>query len=242
MLLSMAGSERPKAGKRRPSHDSLAETRVAPVVDELAETREGVALTTHLALLDAAEFEITRRGFAATRIEHVAERARVEVDVCAAHYPDMRVILRALNDRFIEQMNAAVDATTATGSWQMARVREVIEIAARSIIEVVHDRRVLLRAFLTQSESDPSLVAGLREIGAHMTRRLESAVSQCIDAPTPGSRKVGFSLLVSVALAHHTVLVGDDWTGAPFSREELAAETARLITAYLASDVLQKEA
>ena len=210
------------------------------MVDELAETREGLAITTHLALLDAAELEITTRGFAATRIEHVAERARVEVDVCAAHYPNMGVILRALNDRFVEHMNAAVDATTASGSWQTSRVREVIEIAVRSILEVVQDRRVLVRAFLTQSEVDPSLAAGLREIGTHMTRRLEMAVSHCADAPSPGSRSVAFSLLVSVALAHHTILVGDGWTGSSFTREELAAETARLISLYLASDVLQK--
>lgn len=225
--------------KRRPSTDSLAQTRVAPVVDELAETREGVSVSTHLALLDAAELEISSRGFSATTMDHIAARAHVDVDVCLAHYPDMNVVLRALSDRFVEQMNAGVDAATATGSWQESRAHEVLEIAVRSILEVVSDRRVLVRAFLTESERDPSLAAGLREIGAHMTRRLQKAVSHCPDAPTLESRAVAFSLLVSVALAHHTVLVGDDWTGAPFTHEELASHAARLVRAYL---VLQNEA
>jgi hypothetical protein len=43
--------------------------------------------------------------------------------------------------------------------------------------------------------------------------------------------------LVSVALAHHCVLVGENWSGIEFTREELAEETARVISAYLADSI-----
>jgi AcrR family transcriptional regulator len=230
----MARPQKPKSKRSpaAPKHDSLASTRAAPVVDELAETREGGTVSNTF-LLDAGEAEISARGFARTKVEHVAERAGVSVDVFHAHFPGMGALLRALNARFVEQMAHAVEAATATGSWHGSRVRDVVEIAVRSILEVVHDRQGLVRAFLAHGATDRALAAGLRQIGAHMTQRLVVALRECVDAPAPSDRAVGFSLLLGVALAHHSILVGDDWSGVRFTKEEIAEETARVISAYL---------
>ena len=225
----------PKSKKTRaaPPHDSLAATRAAPVVDELAATREGRVVSS-VALLDAGELEIGLRGFARTKVEHVAERAGVSVDVFHAHFAGMGALLRALNLRFVDQMAAAVDASTATGSWSGSRVRDVVEIAVRTILDVVQDRQGLVRAFLAHGATDRALAAGLRKIGTHMTSRLVVALRECRDAPATRDRSVAFSLMLSVALAHHCILVGDDWSGVRFTREELAEETSRVISAYLA--------
>lgn len=230
----MARPTKPKSKRTLAAskHDSLASTRAAPIVDELAETREGGAISNTF-LLDAGEAEISTRGFARTKVEHVAERAGVSVDVFHAHFPGMGALLRALNVRFVEQMAHAVEAATATGSWQGSRVRDVVEIAVRSILEVVHDRQGLVRAFLAHGATDRALAAGLRQIGAHMTARLVVALRECVDAPAPSDRAVGFSLLLGVALAHHSILVGDDWSGVRFTKEEIAEETTRVISAYL---------
>ena len=232
----MARPPKPKSKKSRaaPVHDSLAATRAAPVVDELAETREGHTVST-LSLLDAGEREIAARGFARTKVEHVAERAGVSIDVFHAHFAGMGALLRALNVRFVDQMASAVDASTATGSWQGSRARDVVEIAVRTILEVVHDRQGLVRAFLAHGATDRALAAGLRKIGAHMTSRLVIALRECKDAPAPSDRSVGFALQLGVALAHHSILVGDDWAGVPFTKEEIAEEATRVISAYLVS-------
>jgi AcrR family transcriptional regulator len=233
----MARPRAPKSTKTRAAaHDSLAATRAVPAVDELAQTREG-RVVANVALLDAGEYEIGIRGFARTKVEHVAERAGVSVDVFRAHFAGMGALLRALNARFVDQMIAAVDASTATGSWRGARVRDVVEIAVRSILEVVHDRQGLVRAFLAHGVTDRALANGLRTIGNHMTSRLVVAVRECIDAPAARDRTVAFSLLLSVALAHHAILVGDDWSGIRFTREELAEEASRVIGAYLADRI-----
>src|SRR5689334_13678774 len=127
----MARARYPKSSKKTrvaPKHDSLAETRAVPAVDELAETREGQVVSL-VGLLDAGEAVIVERGFARTTVDDVAQRAGVSVDVFHAHFAGTGALLRALNDRFVDQMIAAVDASTRTGSWSSSRVRDVVEIA-----------------------------------------------------------------------------------------------------------------
>jgi AcrR family transcriptional regulator len=231
----MARPRTPKSKKTRTAapHDSLAATRAVPAIDELAETREG-RVASNVILLDAGELEIGTRGFARTKVEHVAERAGVSIDVFHAHFAGMGALLRALNARFVDQMVATVDAATASGSWRGSRVRDVVEIAVRTILDVVHDRQGLVRAFLAHGATDRALALGLRKIGTHMTSRLVVALRECTDAPVAQDRSVAFSLLLSAALAHHCILVGEDWAGVEFSREELAEEASRAISAYLA--------
>jgi len=96
----------------------------------------------------------------------------------------------------------------------------------------VLERADLVRAFLTQT-SDSSLAADLRRAGTHLSRCLITVMAECSGAPARPSRAIAFSLLVSAALAHHTILVGDDWSGVRFTKEEVAEETARVISAYL---------
>ena len=103
----------------------------------------------------------------------------------------------------------------------------------RSILDVVLERAPLVRTFLTESTIDPSLAADLRRVGAHLSTRLIAVMGECTGAPARPTRAIAFALLVSAALAHHTVLVGDDWAGVRFSKEELTEETARLVCAYL---------
>ncbi len=66
-----------------------------------------------------------------------------------------------------------------------------------------------------------------------MTATLLTALGGCTDAGTApaDARTVGFSLLLSISLAHHCILVGEDWSGIGFAREELMTA----ISAYLAA-------
>jgi AcrR family transcriptional regulator len=235
---SVMARVRPSKSKklRAAKPDSLAATRAAPiVVDELAVTREGHVVT-RVELLDAGESVIVARGFARTTIEDIAQKAGVSLDVFHAHFAGKGALLRALNDRFVDQMIAAVDASTASGSWSTSRVHDVVEIAVRTILDVVEERGGLVRAFLAHGATDRSLAEGLRKIGTHMTAKLVAALASCTDAKeSPGTpRTVGFSLLLSVALAHHCVLVGEEWAGVGLTRAELTEELTTAISAYLA--------
>lgn len=234
----MARPRSPKSKKTREEqprqHDSLAVTRAAPALDELAATREGEVVSRY-ALLDAGQRMIADTGYAAMTVEDVAHQAGVSTDVFQAHFADKGALLRALNERFVHEMIGAVDASTRTGSWSTSRVRDVVEIAVRTIMDVVDENKALVRTFIIEGASDRALATGLSEIGAHMTSRLVAVLGGCRDAkqspPTP--KLVGFSLVLSVALAHQCLMVGEDWAGIGLTRHELTEELARAISAYL---------
>ena len=185
------------------------------------------------ALLVAGEAAIVEQGFPAVTARAIEERAKLGPGAFEEHFATTADLLRALSLAFEEQMKTVTEQSTRSGIWKGAPARDVVEVAVRSILDVVLERAGLVRAFLTQSASDPSLAADLRRTGAHLSSRLVTVMAECSGPPARPSRAIAFSLLVSVALAHHTILVGDDWSGVTFSKEQLAEETSRLVCAYL---------
>lgn len=185
------------------------------------------------ALLLAGEAVISAKGFAAATPREIEERARLGPGAFEEHFTTTADLLRELSRAFAEQMITVIEQSTRSGIWKGAPARDVVEVAVRSILDVVLDRAGLVRAFLTQGAADPSLAADLRRAGTHLSSRLITVMAECSSAPARPTRAIAFSLLVSAALAHHTILVGDDWSGVSFSKEQLAEETSRLVCAYL---------
>jgi AcrR family transcriptional regulator len=185
------------------------------------------------ALLAAAEAAIAEKGFARTTVDDVAARAKLGTDVFYTHFQGMGALLRALSEQFAEQMIGVTDQSTRTGIWKGAAARDVVEVAVRSILDVVIERGGLVRAFLAHGATDPALAADLRRIGTHMAQRIIATLAECTDVPARPSRAIAFSLLTAVALAHHYILVGDEWSGVSFTKEQLTEEASRAICAYL---------
>ncbi len=185
------------------------------------------------ALLAAAEKVIADKGFAATTAADVAARAGLPLATFDAHFDGTSKVLRALSEEFAERMIAVTDQSTRSGIWQGSAARDVVEVAVRSIFDVVLERRELVRAFLAQGAVDPEYAADLRRIGTHMSQRIIAVFAECVNVPARPSRAVAFSLLTAVALAHHTILVGAEWSGVTFSKDQLAEEASRAICAYL---------
>ena len=188
---------------------------------------------TKRALLVAGEAVIVEDGLAALTIRAVEERAKLAPGGFHEHFATPADLLRGLSRAFADQMIQVTEQSTQTGTWKGAPARDVIEVAVRSILDVVLERAPLVRTFLTESAIDPSLAADLRRVGTHLSKRLLAVMSECSSPPARPTRAIAFSLLVAAALAHHTVLVGDDWAGVRFTKEELTEETARLVCAYL---------
>lgn len=203
--------------------------------DDLAATREAPAALPRLSLLAAGEAVITEKGFARTTVEEIAARAGVSADVFHAHFTGKGALLRALCDRWVEQMTTVTTDATRSGLWTSASPGEVIDVAARSAIDAIYDHAAIVRAVLAHGATDPSLTASLRKIGSLLTRRVVKVIK---DNRRKGDarideRQVSFCLLTAIALAHHAILVGADSTGTPFDKDELAAEASKAIAAYL---------
>ncbi len=184
-------------------------------------------------LLKAAEAVITEKGFARATVEDVADRAKLPPEIFYAHFQGMGAVLRALSQQFADQMMTVTDDATKDGIWRGAAARDVVEVAVRSILDVVIERKGLVRAFLAHGATDASLAGDLRRIGTHMSQRIIATLAECTNVPARPSRAIAFALLGAVALAHHYILVGDEWSGVSFTKEQLAEEASRMICAYL---------
>ena len=188
------------------------------------------------ALLDAAAALIEEQGFAYVDADAIAARANVEVHVFHSHFRGMGALLRALSARFTEQMLTVIEQSTQSGIWAGAAARDVVEVAVRSILDVVIERKALVGAFLSNSTTDPQLAADLRKVGTHIARRVVATFAECRNVPARPARSVAFSLLLTASIAHHHILVGDGWTGVSFTPEQLTEEATRAICAYLGFD------
>jgi AcrR family transcriptional regulator len=186
-----------------------------------------------LLLLAAGEAVIADKGFARATVEDVSARAGVPPEIFYAHFQGMGALLRALSQAFAETIITATDQSTRGGIWKGATARDFVELAVRSILDVVIERKGLVRAFLAHGATDPSLPADLRRIGAHLSQRVIGVLAECTNVPARPSRAIAFSLLCAGGLAHHYILVGDEWSGVSFSKEQLAEEASRMICAYL---------
>jgi AcrR family transcriptional regulator len=185
------------------------------------------------ALLVAGEAVISELGFARATAEEITHRAGVPAEVFQTQFAGMDGLLRGLSARFVEQMMTVTEQATHQGVWKGAAARDVVEVAVRSIIDVILERQGLVRELLAHGATDPSLSADLRRIGAHMSSRIVATFAECTNVPARPTRTLAFSLLVAASLAHHHILVGDGWSGAAFTKEQLAEEAATAICAYL---------
>src|SRR4051812_34064058 len=96
------------------------------------------------ALLSAGELVISEKGFAGTTEQEVAKRAKVGPQVFREHFADMSALLRALSSVFTDQMLTVTNQSTHSGIWRGAAARDVVEVAVRSILDVVIERKGLV--------------------------------------------------------------------------------------------------
>ncbi|MCW5836324.1 MAG: TetR/AcrR family transcriptional regulator [Labilithrix sp.] len=198
--------------------------------DELAQTVEAPS-TPRILVLDAAEVLIADAGFAAVTEAEIAGAAGVTLDVLRAHFADKAALLRALHDRFCAQATSVTDDSTRSGIWDHASPRDVVEVAVRSILDVVLGRAELVRAVI--ASGDPELLDGFRRVGANITAKVSRVIEELRDEDKPGERDVAFVLLLAVSLAHHAIMLGTEWSGVAFEREELYDRATRATRAYL---------
>ena len=221
--------------RERKSQRSLKE-------DPLEETTEAPAALPRLAILAAGESVIAEKGFARASVEDIAARANVDPDVFYGHFSGKGALLRALCDRWVQQMTTVTNDATRSGIWATASPSEMVDVAARSAIDAIYDHSPLVRAVLAHGATDPTLAAALKKIGTLLTRRVVKVIKETKSKAEKhiGEREVAFCLLMAIGLAHHAILVGADSTGHGFTRDDIASEASRAIAAYLGAPPKEK--
>jgi AcrR family transcriptional regulator len=206
------------------------------VLDDLAQTTEAPSAS-RILLLDAGEVVFSELGYARTTDAEIARAAAVSLDVFHAHFASKTALLHALSDRFCSQAMTVTNDATKSGIGEHATPREVVEVAVRSMLDIILGRAGLVRAVLTAG--DDTMLDGFRRVGINTTEKvlrvLEETHADGEMATKPEPRDVAFALHLAIAIAHHAIMVGIEWCGRDFERDEIYERVTHAVSAYLES-------
>jgi AcrR family transcriptional regulator len=216
------------AGRR-----SSRKTRAAAKADEEVSRVATKPRDVRSALLEAAEAVIIAEGLPRASLEQIAAKAKVSLDVLRGYFSGKPAILRALGDKFSDEVGGATKAATGSGIWANTAPRDFIEVCVRSILDVIFEREALIRALLGHGTLDPAVSASLVRIGSDLTTRVHGVLAECAGRPRIDRRRLGFALSMSAAVGHQAILLARDWSGEYIPRDEVTNETVRAACAYL---------
>ena len=184
-------------------------------------------------LLDAAEALILEKGLGEVSVSEIARRARSSVGGFYGRFRDKHGLLRALEERFLEDVSARL---ADAGRWGDAPLHEIVERCAAELVTVAGERRNLIAAFLQRAADDATLWAdGLRfrrdaeeKIGALLAARTGE-----LSHPDP-PLAVHLGVQFAFGLVIQRVLTGEvSAAGRVLTDAELHREIARNFLAYV---------
>jgi TetR/AcrR family transcriptional regulator len=111
---------------------------------EAAAQRPAKAERTRAAILAAAERLFARRGYAATRLEDVADSVGVKRAALFYHFRDKQALYDAMIEEAFREVVARVEASLAAGGPVGAR----IEAAVEAWVDAIEERPALARLIL----------------------------------------------------------------------------------------------
>ncbi len=201
-----------------------------------APPKQARSLATLHRILDAAEALIEEKGPAEVSIPEIVHRARSSVGGFYARFRDKDALLRALEERFLAEMDARVEALADEGRWAEAPLRAIVEACAAELVGVSTERRNLIAAFLTRAALDAEARADAlrfrRLVGERITRLVLTRRDQ-LSHPNP---EIAIDLAVQFAfgLTLQRVIGGDlRAAGRTLSDDEIAREIVRNFLGYV---------
>lgn len=111
-------------------------------------------------ILDALEAALSDRPFDTLAMTEIAAAAGVSIGGIYARFDNKEALLHALHARYeverTDRMRSALDADRLGGEPLETRVRAVVA----AVVELMSERRALLRTFLLRYWTDPGLIRG----------------------------------------------------------------------------------
>lgn len=201
---------------------------------------------TRAAILDAAEAEFADRGFAAARVDTIAESAGIRRATLFHHYPDKPAIYAAvLEDRvlpYFEQVRKLLDEASqqAPGSSGIDPILQGISLQAEFFARHPQIARIFLREISDFDPERPSHLGELigplvREVTHFLEERLGTESGHAVDPEHLITAVAGASLLHVVG----SPLLHAGRSTAPLRGAELERherELARLVARLLDVD------
>jgi AcrR family transcriptional regulator len=211
-------------------------SRAARSLESVARPKQARSEETLYRLLDAAETLIEEKGLGDASIPEIVRRAGSSVGGFYARFQDKDALLRALEERFFEQVSARLEALADERRWADARLPEIVDACAAELVAVAGRHRNLIAAFLIRSAHDPAV----REGGLRFRRRVAERITRLLVArgdeiahPEPALAidlgvQFAFGLMLQRAVTGEIRAAGRSLTDG-----ELRREIARNFLAYL---------
>ena len=187
-------------------------------------------------ILDAAEALIAERGLAGMSIPEVARRAGSSVGGFYARLRDKNELLRALEERFFQEVSARLEALADERRWRDAAVEEIVAAAVDELVTVTEARRELIRAFLFRATQDSAIRDHAIEFRRLVSARMGGlllAKGPIASHPEPA---VAVDLSVQAAFAlmqQHVLFDGTHAAGRLLDGAEIRREITRFVLAYV---------
>lgn len=146
---------RPAGGATGPAGSAPVPPAPAPASDAGVTGRAQKAAARRQAILAAALDEFAARGFAAARLDDVAERAGVAKGTIYVHFADKEALFQEIVRTMVVPLVAGVESAPASD----LPVRQVVEHLADMFVREVYGtrRREIVRLMLTEGPRFPAL-------------------------------------------------------------------------------------
>jgi len=187
-------------------------------------------------ILDAAERLIEEKGPADASIPEIVRRAGSSVGGFYARFRDKDELLRALEERFFQQLYQRLEELIRPGRWEGARIAEIVRPCVVELVTTMREREALLRCFLVRAARDPEIF----EDGLRFRRRVSEAVGVLllerrdeIRHPDP-ELAVDLGIQIAFGLVQQAAILGEIRVGRrSLSDPEIVDELVRNFLSYL---------
>lgn len=203
----------------------------------VAATKQVRSERTLMRLLDAAEELLQETGLGGLSIPEIVRRADSSVGGFYGRFRDKNELLRALEERHYQDLEARVDGLVDSRRWTGAPAAAIVQAAIHELVTVVRQRKAILRAFLWRATQDPDVREGFVAFqqGANVRFR-ELLLSECPEEfahPDP-ELAIDFAVQAAFAFMQQQIVVGETRSGLRIlSDDDLGQELTRMVCAYL---------
>lgn len=198
--------------------------------------RQARSAATQQRLLDAAEALVAEKSFAEASVAEISRRAGFSVGAFYSRFRDKHALLHCLEERFLVEASATVEAALDPARWVGASIPEIAEEVIAFLVQMYRERFAILREFLGHSITDPEVGMRTERLVQTMCERLSALLLQRaaeMSHPDPATA-TRFACRLLLGVLKEAVLFGAYGAyGVPRSDEKLSQELTRAFLGYL---------
>lgn len=190
-------------------------------------------------ILDAAEELIAEKGLTDTSIPEIVRRAGSSVGGFYARFRGKSEMLRALEERFFDDLRQRVDDLTDPERWVAAPIDSILRGCVQELVDTFRSREGLIRAFTFRASQAQKFIEEDRQFRAGVSQRLTALFSSRFDEFNHPDPELAIELAVQLAfgLMHQLVISGEFRAGKRrLTDQDLVDELTRNFLAYAGVD------